>query len=143
LGDTGVYYYRLPSSKTASAGQYIALFRADSPVLDQKTIPSIWHVGTSGIEDIPSANEVRGYLEDVFEGTAEGYSFSLASLIGSPPAEPSVEEALMLMYMVLRNKTVTTSDLQQICNDSGIPIARFPLSHTEGQFTKEKLEDIS
>jgi hypothetical protein len=59
-----------------------------------------------------------------------------------PPATPTVAQALMLLYMSLRNKLENSTTQSKIFNDVGTNIATATLSDTggvSGTFTRDKL----
>lgn len=58
---------------------------------------------------------------------------------GIPTATPTIKQALMLLYMALRNKAATTSTEQAIYNDAGTKIAKATLSDDGTTFTKDEL----
>jgi len=58
---------------------------------------------------------------------------------GAPPATPTVRQALMLLYMALRNETLTTASLLSIKNDAGTVITKAALSDDATTMTKGKL----
>jgi hypothetical protein len=57
----------------------------------------------------------------------------------APPATPTIKQALMLLYMALRNETNTTSALLSIKNDAGTVICKATLSDDATTFTKAEL----
>jgi hypothetical protein len=61
---------------------------------------------------------------------------SLTELTGVPGATPTVAQALMLMYMALRNKQTTTATETKIHNDAGTAIATGTLSDDGTTFQK-------
>jgi hypothetical protein len=58
---------------------------------------------------------------------------------GQPTATPTMKQALMLIYMALRNLGTNNGTNQTITNDSGDVIAKCPVSETGGVFTRGKL----
>jgi len=63
---------------------------------------------------------------------------------GSPDAEPSIGNAIMLLYMALRNALVTDSDAgeQRIANDAGTVITEASVTDSGTVFTKGKYEAV-
>lgn len=57
---------------------------------------------------------------------------------GAPSATPTPVQALMLLYMALRNKGTTTATLQKIFNDAGSAICKATLSDDGTTFTREE-----
>lgn len=60
-------------------------------------------------------------------------------LVAEPGAEPTVREALTLLYMTLRNAETTTNGTKTIRNDAGTIIASSTLTDDGTTFTKSKL----
>lgn len=58
---------------------------------------------------------------------------------GIPSATPTLSQAIMLLYMKLRNKTTTTDSELGIYNDAGTKIAKATLSDNGTTFTKEEM----
>jgi uncharacterized protein YjbJ (UPF0337 family) len=57
---------------------------------------------------------------------------------GIPPATPTIQEAIMYLYMAWRNKTETTASLLKVTNDAGTAITKATLSDNTTIFTKDK-----
>lgn len=55
-----------------------------------------------------------------------------------PPATPTFEEAVMFLYMALRNKLTVTSTEKSVFNDAGTKIAKATLSDDGTTFTKDE-----
>jgi hypothetical protein len=58
---------------------------------------------------------------------------------GIPPTTPTLSEAIMLLYMKLRNQSLTTASELGIYNDAGTKITKAALSDDGSTFTKGKL----
>ncbi len=58
---------------------------------------------------------------------------------GQPSATPILRDALMLLFMSMRNDLVESSSLMEIYNDAGTVIAKATMGDAAGEFTKEKL----
>lgn len=56
-----------------------------------------------------------------------------------PPATPRPDQAIMLLYMALRNKLDTTSTLLEVHNDAGTVIAQAALSDDGTTFTRAEM----
>ena len=56
-----------------------------------------------------------------------------------PPATPTLKQAIMLLYMALRNQTLTTASLFSVKNDAGTVIAKSSLSDSGTTFTRDKM----
>ena len=58
---------------------------------------------------------------------------------GVPTATPTMKQALMLLYMAMRNQTLTTASEYGIYNDAATKIAKAALSDDGTTFTRAKL----
>lgn len=63
---------------------------------------------------------------------------NLAELSGVPPAAPTIGQALMFLYMALRNQIIVTAAQQKISNDAGSTIGTSVLSDDGVTFTRGK-----
>ena len=77
-----------------------------------------------------SAAEVNAEVVDVLK------TDTIAELSGVPSATPTFEDALMFLYMALRNRRDTTATADEIHNDAGTAIATSTLSDDATTFTK-------
>jgi hypothetical protein len=59
--------------------------------------------------------------------------------VAAPSATPSLRNAVMLLYMALRNKSTTTSTTQTISNNAGTTIAQAALSDDGTTFERAEL----
>lgn len=57
----------------------------------------------------------------------------------APPATPTPAQALMLLYMALRNALTETSTLLTISNDAGTVVAKAALSDDGSTFTRAEM----
>lgn len=57
---------------------------------------------------------------------------------GAPTANPTIASAIMLLYMALRNKRVTSSSESKIYNNAGTAISKAAVSDNGTEFTKEQ-----
>lgn len=62
-----------------------------------------------------------------------------AELTADPGATPKIREALMLLYMALRNGSTTTAGARTIMDSAGSVIATSTLTDNGTTFTKSKL----
>jgi hypothetical protein len=97
-----------------------------------------------------AASDIYSMLSDVHSdlGVASGILSDVYSAIGgpigelaqaAPTATPTLKEALMLLYMALRNEGTTTATNLTISNDAGTVIAKATLSDDTTTFTKTEL----
>lgn len=59
--------------------------------------------------------------------------------VGVPSATPTMEDAIALLYMAIRNKLTTTSGLLSIYNDADAVIAKANLTDDGSTFTRSEL----
>ena len=64
---------------------------------------------------------------------------TMSELSGVPSATPTIQQALMLSYMSLRNEHTATSSQEKIKNNAGTPIATATLSDDGSTFSKGQL----
>lgn len=64
----------------------------------------------------------------------------LAELNGVPSASPSLAEAIMFLYMGLRNKMTSTAERVTVHNDAGSPVGSSPTSDDGTTFTRGKMQ---
>lgn len=77
--------------------------------------------------------------EFVICSTEDPLGFPLAELLaGAPSATPEVQDAIMLLYMMARNKIISSPTEQKIHNDAGAVIAKATQSFTT-EFTRGEL----
>lgn len=65
--------------------------------------------------------------------------YVLPELTGDPGATPLLTEALMLLYMALRNNTIATSNSRAIRNDAGTTVLTATMSDDGTTFNQGKL----
>lgn len=65
---------------------------------------------------------------------------AIPELDASPPAEPTIAEAIGLIFMAMRNRSTSTSTRLKIHNSTGTPIAEAALSDDGSTFTRAALE---
>ncbi len=58
---------------------------------------------------------------------------------GQPSATPTLKDAIMLLFMALRNLTTTSSSLLEVNNDAGTVITKGTLNDDGSDFIKAKL----
>jgi hypothetical protein len=63
---------------------------------------------------------------------------NLIELAAVPPAAPTVAQALMFLYMALRNRMTVTTGQQQMSNDAGTVVGTSALSDDGVTFTRGK-----
>lgn len=68
-------------------------------------------------------------------------TFEMDELTEKPPAKPTIRQALMFLYMTIRNRTKSTADRMLIHNDAGEIIMEAPLVRSESEFTREQVRN--
>lgn len=58
---------------------------------------------------------------------------------GQPPVNPTMKQAIMFLYMALRNNLLTTGSQLSVCNDSGTVICKATLTDDGTTFTRSKV----
>jgi hypothetical protein len=66
---------------------------------------------------------------------------TLGELAGLPPAEPTQQEALMLLYMLARNARLENGILEQIHNDAGEAILERDILFNESVLNASKVRE--
>lgn len=89
----------------------------------------------------PSAGSVDEHLDTILAALTESIPEMSA---GEPPITPTIKQALMYLYMALRNasssiKTGDNTGIRQVKNDAGITIAQANVSDDGTTFTQGKL----
>jgi hypothetical protein len=59
---------------------------------------------------------------------------------GIPSATPTIETAIMLLYMVIRDKLDITSGFKEVHNDSGTVICKKALTDDTTTYSEAKME---
>ena len=98
--------------------------------------------------DTPDPTDsVVGFGSMYWDGTSELSSFgglttlntdAMPELTSLPPATPTIYQALMFLYMALRNKRTATAGAEAIYRNAGTVVATAPLSDDGTTFTKDK-----
>lgn len=57
---------------------------------------------------------------------------------GQPAITPTLRDALMLLYMAMRNDLMESSSLMEIYNNAGVVITKAEMNDAAGEFTKSK-----
>jgi len=95
---------------------------------------------TSAVLSVVSINPREVEYTDARVSSRVSLGATLAELsAGAPPATPTVEQALMLLYMALRNRMDTTSTALKFYNDGGSVIAQATLNDTGVLFTRQEM----
>lgn len=131
-GGNGTGYYKATFPSAITSGRYTFTFyqqNGASPALGDPTIgsggPMYW---TGANEDQGSAVTVLALLN----GTA------IPELSTIPGPTPTLYQALMLLYMSLRNNHTASGSQEVICNDAGSTVTTASLSDSGTVYTKGK-----
>jgi hypothetical protein len=147
---TGDSYARLGAPAGASIAADVAAVKTETSGIKTKT-DSLSFTGTDVRATLDgetvgiSANAVSAsaLASDAVTEIANGLVGTTLSELsqGQPPSSPTVAQALMLLYMALRNAGSMNSSTgyQTITNDAGTVIAKASLSDDGTTFTKTKL----
>jgi hypothetical protein len=68
----GLYYYSLSSGSTASAGNYLAIFKTTDTTVDQKHIPALWVIGETWVQNVDTTVSSRNSgAVDILQSAAD------------------------------------------------------------------------
>ena len=128
----GTGYYKCAFPSAIVSGKYTFTFYQQiggSPALGDPTIgnggPMYW---TGSVEDQGWTPSVLSLLNTT----------TMPELTGIPGATPTLFQAIMLLYMSLRNAHLASSVLETISNDAGSSITTATLSDNGTTYTKAK-----
>ena len=128
----GTGYYKAAFPSAITAGRYTFTFyqqNGGSPALGDPTI------GSGGPMYWTGANEDQGLS---VTGLALLNATAMPELSTIPGPTPSLFQALMLLYMSLRNLGTSSGSSRTISNDAGSVITTAPVSDNGTTFTKSK-----
>lgn len=131
-GANGTGYYKAVFPAAIVPGRYTFTFyqqAGGSPAFGDPTI------GSGGPMYWTGANEDQGI---VVTGVALLNATAIPELTGIPGPTPTVMQALMLLYMSLRNQHLATAVLETISNDAGTPITTAVVGDNGTTYTKAK-----
>lgn len=129
---TGDSFARLGAPAGASHAADTAAIKSDSAAILGQT-------GTTGVklatDSVDAAAIAATGASEI--ATAVG-ALVLAELTGVPSATPALKDAIMLLYMSVRNKRDTIATTDTICNSAGSTIATAAVSDDTVTFEKGK-----
>jgi len=128
----GSGYYKCAFPTTIPAGRYTFTFYQQvggSPAFGDPTI------GSGGPMYWTGANEDQGAIVTVL---ALLNATAIPELTSIPGPTPSLYQAIMLLYMSLRNNHTASSSQETIFNDSGASVGTSSLSDNGTTYTKGK-----
>lgn len=131
-GAVGTGYYKCAFPSGITAGRYTFTFYQQvggSPAVGDPTI------GSGGPMYWTGANEDQGAIVTVL---ALLNATAIPELSSIPGPTPSLFQALMLLYMSLRNSHLASSSQETISNDAGTAVTTAPLSDSGTVYTKGK-----
>jgi hypothetical protein len=102
--------------------------------LDTEIAAILEDTGTTIPAQISALNNIS--TAQVLAQCTAALETAITELSGVPSATPTTKQALMLLYMALRNRTTTTASAQTIQNDAGSTIATATLSDDGTTMTK-------
>lgn len=122
-------------TEQTATGYYTAAFPSAIPA---GKYTEVYYQGTGTVGDV-----VIGSSQIYWNGTIEEQGIAqvlsnaaMTELSSVPGATPTVWQALMLLYMSLRNIHTATSSQETICNDAGNPISNASLADNGTTFSK-------
>lgn len=89
-------------------------------------------IGTVNSLGSGAASQVNSEVVDVL------FTDTITELSSLPGSSPNIAQALMLIYMALRNKRLTSTSQTKIYSSAGSIIATADVSDSGSEFTKEK-----
>lgn len=98
------------------------------PSLTVGTVTTVTNIGAPGLASI------QAQLQALLNATA------IPELVGIPASTPTLFQAMMLIYMSLRNSHIATSSQESISNSAGSSIATAQLSDDGSTFTKARFQ---
>jgi hypothetical protein len=131
-GAVGTGYYKAAFPGTIPPGRYTFTFYQQvggSPAVGDPTI------GSGGPMYWTGANEDQGVI---VTGLALLNATAMPELPNIPGPTPTIFQALMLLYMSLRNLHTATGAQETISNDAGTPVTTSALSDNGTTYTKAK-----
>ena len=66
----------------------------------------------------------------------------LPELTSVPPSTPTIAQAMMLTYMAIRNRGVSTAKTDRIYNDAGLPVFEAAITDDGVTFTRERITSV-
>lgn len=95
--------------------------------------------GTTGVEIAAGALDAAALSTDAAQEIRDVIvNHTLIELTGDPGATPALDDALMLIYMALRNRRDTTASADEIHNSAGTPILTATVSDDGTTFSKAR-----
>lgn len=133
--------YKIEMPEQTGSGYYTATFPAGI------STPGVYFVAIHQADyGLPQLNDpVVGQTEIAWDGSAVEQGLKDMLFIktltelssGVPPVTPTLAQALMLIYMALRNKRTATDSTEKIYKSDGTPISSATVSDDGVTFTKE------
>ena len=113
-------------------GRYTVTFTAPAVAAGSRKYVRCWL--------LHATHAPRGWAEDFEVTNKDTLAASLAELSqAQPSATPDLADAIMLVYMRLRNRRDETTSQESIYNDAGVVIAKGALTDDATTFSKAKL----
>ena len=147
----GIYYYEATAAELDTVG-YLSLRLAVAGVRTFIAVAQVvafdpYDVAAMGMTNLDAAVSDAATATNVSDGVdavADYIDAVLADTIaelpqGQPPKNPTPLQALMLLYMALRNASKATATLRQILDDAGTVIAKATMSDDTTTFDQGKL----
>ena len=87
-----------------------------------------------------SASDIAGALLTAITNPSTG--IILPELTSVPPSTPTIAQAMMLTYMAIRNRGVSTAKTDRIYNDAGLPVFEAAITDDGVTFTRERITSV-
>lgn len=129
--------YVTSMTEQTATGYYTAAFPSQ---IQAGKYTEVQYQGTGTVGD-PVIGSSQIYWNGSIEEQGIGQVLSnqaMTELSAVPPSTPTIWQALMLMYMSLRNQHTSTAAAEAICNGAGNPITSASLSDNGVTYTKGK-----
>lgn len=131
IGSWATYVVSL--SENSGSGHYTATFPAGITTAGRYHI-TVYQMETASptiLDPVVGVFDIDWNGSSIEQGVGSVFkNQTLTELsIGIPPSSPTIEQALMLLYMALRNKQVTTTSETKLYNDAGSVLTKAVLTY--------------
>lgn len=113
----------------------VTLVATTTDLTNLPTIPTDW-IAAAGVS-AGAVTKIQNGLSTLAIGDISG--LEITELSSVPGASPTLEEALALLYMALRNRVDVTSSTKEIHDDSGSVLATKNLSDSGTEYSEAKM----
>lgn len=140
-GNTGYYVVEFPSGIPASTSKYsFSLHVTESSPAHGDAGITNGEIGWDGTNEIFGLSFTTTQLAAINAEVVDALATdTIAELSSIPSSTPTMQEALMLLYMWLRNSTTSTATSRAVKNNAGTSIGTATMSDDGTTFTQGKL----